>query len=444
MSDKMDVLIQEIGELTRTVKEHSDDPATLDTDVLAKELLEKQQALMLNRRGEEKAQQGPTDLVGPEGFRVPKSDTVRDGKFAGMKRDELAFTANLLEIGHRAYPSRVKLPSDELQKALTADGSGTGDELVPTSMAAELWEDFFLASRIVDNIGTVPMPTDPFDMPLGLGDVTWRKGTQNTSTTASDPSTDKSTLTSTEQVCEVNWSYNLDEDAILAVMPALRRRLQISGGEQMDKFVLNADKTNAGSGNINLDDADPDDDSYYLSDGQDGIRHLWLVDNTDQGVDAGGDALTDADILNALVNMGKYAVNPERLGMLVDVNTYFKGLQNLDAVQTLDKYGEEAVVLNGELAKYRGVSIIPTSAQSLTEADGKVSDTDGNNTLGQLTIANLDFWNVGFRRELLIEVDRDIQARSLIMVVSFRIAVAAHGTRASASHTSGVYNISVS
>jgi HK97 family phage major capsid protein len=437
----MDALIKEIRDLTETVKEHRDDPATLDEEMIVDLLMEKQEELMVVRAGENGHEKGG-ELVGPPGWKVPKSDIVRSGKFAGTRRDELAFTSKLLRIGHRSFPSHVKLPSEELQKALTADGSGTGDELVPTSMAAELWQDFFLQSRIVSNIGTTPMPTDPFNMPLGLGDVTWRKGTQNTATTASDPSTADSTLTSTEQVCEVNWSYNLDEDAVLAVMPALRQRLQISGALQMDKFVLNADDTDASSGNINSDDANPDNDKYYLSNGQDGIRHLWLVDNSGQGVDAGGDALTDADILNALSNMGKYAVNPESCVMFADPSAYIKGLMDLDAVQTLDKYGEEAVVMTGELGKYRGISIVPTGAQALTEADGKVND-GGGGTLGQISIVNKDFWTAGFRRELLIEVDRDIQARSLIMVVSFRIAVAAHGTRASATHTAGIYNISV-
>jgi len=442
MSEKIEALRQDIAELTRTVAEHKNDPATLDEEKLAERLAGLQRELDVQRRGE--PSRDPGKLVGPEGFRVPASEKVSSGKFAGMKVDELAFVAKLLEIGHRAYPSRINLPSEELQKALTATGGSTGDELVPTSMAAELWEDFFLESRIVSNIGMVPMPTDPFDMPLGLGDVTWYKGAEATDPqAASDPATAKSTLTSTEQVCEVDWSYNLDEDAVIAVLPALRKRLKVSGGLQMDKFVLNADGTTDGTGNINHDDGAPETYDYWMSAGQDGIRHIWLVDDSDMGVDAGGDALADSDILDALVNMGKYAVNPEKCAIFCDVSTYFKGLQNLDAVQTLDKYGEKAVVLTGELGKYRGIPIVPTSAQELTEDDGK-RNAGGGGTLGQISIPNLDMWNVGFRRELLIEVDRDIQARKLIMVVSFRIAVAAHGTRASAAHTAGIYNISVS
>jgi hypothetical protein len=52
-------------------------------------------------------------------------------------------------------------------------------------------------------------------------------------------------------------------------------------------------------------------------------------------------------------------------------------------------------------------------------------------------------WYVGFLRELLIEVDRDIQKRQYIMVTSLREAVGCHGTRASATHTAGIRNILV-
>jgi hypothetical protein len=443
MSTGLELLSQQLGELNETIKNYHAGRGSLNEEEAAQGLRGILEGAQLLRHGEAQAEREKDILVGPPGFRVPKSPMILEGKFAGMKQADLQFVNNLL-IAAGQFTQKVRPPSEALQKALTADGDGTGDQLVPTAMAAELWQDFFLASRIVSNLPRINMPTDPFDYPLGLGDVTWRKGTQNTVTTASDPATAKSTLTSTELVAEINWSYNLDEDAIVAVLPALRQRLAISGPEAMDAFVLNADATNAGTGNINLDDADPADDKYYLSNGQDGIRHQWLVDNSDMGIDAGGDALTDSDILGALALMGKYAVVPERLAMITDIYTYIKGLMGLDGVQTLDKYGPMAVLLTGELARYRGIPIVPSASAPKTEADGKVSTTSGNNTLGQLSIAHRDMWGVGFRREMLIEVDRDIQKRSLIMVVSFRIATASHGTRASNEHTSGVYNISLS
>jgi HK97 family phage major capsid protein len=349
-----------------------------------------------------------------------------------------SWTASMGGIAHE--------PSAELiaaVKAMTSTGAATGDELVPTGMAAQLWDDMFLASRIAGTMTRIPMPSNPFDVPLGLGAVTWRKGAENTATTASDPATAKSTLTSTEQVTEQNWSYTLDEDAAVAMAPAVRARLAQSGGEQIDSFILNADSTDAGTGNINLDDADPDATAYYLSSGQDGIRHQWLVDNTAQGKDAGGDALADGDIGAALGLMGKYAVDPQKCIVVADVAAYLNGLLSLTNTLTVDKFGPGAVILTGQLASYRGMPIIVSASASKTEADGKVSTTAGNNTLGQLSIYNRDMWYLGFHRDLLIETDRLIQKRQYVMVTSFRIAVAAHGTRSTATHTAGVRNILV-
>lgn len=343
--------------------------------------------------------------------------------------------------GNAAMPA-----SDDLTaaiKALTSTGSATGDELVPTGMASQLWDDIFLASRIVSTMMRIDMPTNPFDVPLGLGSVTWRKGSENTATTASDPATAKSTLTATELITEQNWSYTLDEDAAVAMAPAIRMRLAQSGAEIIDAFALNADATDAATGNINLDDADPAATEYYLSAGQDGIRHQWIVDNSGQANSAGGDALADADILAALKDMGKYAVDPSQVVMVCDIATYLNGFLGLTNVVTVDKFGPNAVVLTGQLAAYRGIPIIVSASAPKTEADGKVSDTAGNNTLGQISIYNRNMWYAGFRRQLMIETDRDIQKRMYIMVTSLRQAVAAHGTRSSATHTAGVYNILV-
>ncbi len=351
-----------------------------------------------------------------------------------------------LDLGDAPKPMSADLKA--ALKALDSTTAGAGDELVPTGMAGMLWDDFFLASRVVANLQRIDMPTNPFDVPLGLGSVTWRKGAENTATTASNPSTGKSTLTATELVTEQAWSYTLDEDAVVAMAPAIRARLAQSGGEQMDAFALNADATSTATGNINLDDASPPADSYYLSAGQDGIRHQYLVDNTSMGTDGNG-VLTDADILTEMALMGKYAVDPSALFFVCDTSTYLSGFLGTDSGDpgeftiTVDKFGPSAVILTGQLAAYRGVPIVVSASAPLTEADGKVSVTAASNTKGQLSIVNRNMWYAGFRRNLLIEVDRDIQRRQYIMVTSMRQAIAAHGTRSTATHTGGVYNITV-
>jgi len=446
MSTSMDEIRSEIAQLAEVVKSHQTDKATIDTDKLAvtvQGLVDKQVAAQLEE-AERNRPMRRGELIGPPGFQAVSRGVVAQGKFEGQPVDDILFAYWLLQRAGKLQPDKVKLPSKEMSeivaKALTATGSGTGDEYVPTGMAAALWQDMFLASKVVATIGTVPMPTDPFDMPLGWGSVTWRKATANTATTVSDPATAKSTLTATEQIAEVNWSYDLDEDAVIAVLPTLRAELGSSAADQADAFVLNADATDADTGNINLDDANPGNDLYYLSNGQDGMRHLYIVDNTAQSTDVSA-VLTDTIMRAGIARLGKYGADVSRLAMVTDAKTYVNNMLGLTNVATLDKYGPQATILTGELSKYAGIPIIVSSVMAEAEDDGKVSTTAANNDEGQIALFHRDMWRVGFRRQLLIELDRSIQKRQFIMVVSFRIAIAARGTRSSAVHTAGIHGI---
>ena len=469
MSNQIEQVLKEIRELTEAVREaHQHKDPVLDwervkqefseqlNELVAAQVAEREKAL---REELEALKNAPIFRQGVLGQAVPEvagkyaplvRQIAEEGRAVAygteIKASDLYLAYLLLERAHAQDPQRAEPPSDDLKaaiKAMTAGGAGTGAELVPTGMAAELWEDIFLNVRVAGSITRINMPTNPFEIPQGLGQTTWRKGAEATATTATNLSTAKTTLTATELVTEVDWSYTLDEDAVVALMPSVRASLVRDGAEIIDDFILNADSTTAATGNINSDDAAPPSDAYYLSEGQDGIRHLWLVDNTAQGVNAGGLSLNDTHIRSALAKMGKYAASPDRVVMVTDVSTYLNGFLALDNTLTVDKFGPNAVVLTGQLAAYRGVPIIVSAVHRLAEADGKLSSTASNNTLGSVSIYHRDFWRVGFRRDLLIEVDRDIQKRLFIMVVSLRIAVAAHGTRTSATHTAGIYNIAV-
>lgn len=456
--EQIDGLAREVREIVELVQQHlhakDADPATVDVDALTAAFAARQQEMIDARVREEIGNRLPVrkgELVGLPGAQVRSLGAVEGGRFDGLSLDDLVFTRALLRQAAKIAPQRVKPPSKELedvvQKALTATGTGTGDEYVPTGMAAQLWQDVHLASLVVSAFPLVAMPTDPFEIPIGWGDITWRKGTENTTTTVSNPATAKSVLTATEQVGEINWSYSLDEDSIVAVLPTLKAEMTISAAAAMDNFMMNADSTDANTGNINLDDANPPDDAYYLSAGQDGLRHQILVDNTSQSADI-NTTLTDALLLAALGKMDKYGIispgatlSPNELVLFCNPKTYLISMLGLANLRTWDKYGPQATILTGEVAKWSGIPVVPTSSIALAEDDGKVSATAGNNDEGTVVIANRRCWRVGFRRELLIEMDRLIRERTHVMVLSFRIAVAARGTRSTATHTAGCHGI---
>lgn len=447
--DKFDEALEgvnkQIADLTALVQSHATDKSTLDPDKLT-QVVKEAVAAQVDARLADAERNRPVykgELVGPPGFQVPSRGVVKNGRFAGLNVDELIFCRNFLQRAAALGGGKVKPPSKDLemvvQNALDSTTAGSGDEWVPTAMAASIWNDAFLASKVVGSLPQVAMPSDPYDSPL-LTIGTWRKGTANQAASQSDPTTGKSTMTTTEQVLDFGWSYNLDEDSVIAELPEFRREVTRSGAEQMDAFALNADSTDAATGNINLNDSNPPDDSYHLSNGQDGLRHLFLVDNTSQSTDI-NTQLTDALVRAGIGRLDKYGAMTDRLAMAMNPKTFVLSMLGLTNVVTVDKFGPKATILTGQLASYAGIPVIPSESILLAEDNGKVSVTAANNDEGQIVLYHRDMWKVGFMRQLLIEVDRDIRKRQFIMVASFRIAMAARGTRSTAKHTAGIHGI---
>ncbi len=273
-----------------------------------------------------------------------------------------------------------------------------------------------------------------------MGDVNWYPGTENVATKSTALTTARQTLTAYELVAEVPWSYDLDEDAVIAMMEELRRGLLRNAREVIDDVLLNGDTdvTN----NINADGAtisttDPGKGQWLL--GFDGIIKLPLVDNTSQANDH--NAAVSDDMFNEIrAKLGKYGVRPSEVVYICDINTYIRSL-SVGNFRTLDKFGPQATVLTGQLGAVDGIPVIVSEQMKLAASDGKVTDGAAGTT-GRLLIVNRSQWRVGFKRELAIETVRDAQKRQNIMVVSFRIALQERsGSRSTATHTALQYNI---
>ena len=139
--------------------------------------------------------------------------------------------------------------------------------------------------------------------------------------------------------------------------------------------------------------------------------------------------------------LGKYGVRPSELAYITDIRTYLKSL-TISNFRTLDKLGPNATLLTGQLGAVEGIPVLVSEQVKVADTDGKVTDAGNGTNTGRLLLVNRSQWRVGFRRELSIETDRDIQKRQNVMVVSMRLAFAERsGTRSSATHTALQYNI---
>lgn len=333
---------------------------------------------------------------------------------------------------------------DEQTKALDSTTATAGDELVPTFEAAELWMDVNLDTLVLPLLPQIPMPSNPFDMPRQLGDTNWYPATENVQVTGTTPSTGKSTLTAYGLKTGVPFSDEIEEDAIIALVPEIRRSLVRNAAEIMDDILLNADTTVLN--NINADGTtiatSTAGKAQWLL-GFDGLIHLALVDNSaNQSTDVAGGVT--ADVYNAiLTKLGRHAV-PRRRGEVVyitDVNCATRSL-SIPELETVDTAGERATMSTGEIMNIYGKPLIQSEQMLRADTDGKVTSAGNATNTSRVLVLNTTQWRVGFRRQITVETDREPGKGQTTMYVSFRIALTERtGTRSTATHTGVSYNI---
>ena len=328
------------------------------------------------------------------------------------------------------------------QRAMDTAESGYGSQLIGAQYVGELWEAPRRLGRVFPLIESFEMDAPVAYLPIEADLPEMILVSESTANNSSNYDTQKTgsnrvTVTAKKFVIHQMWSGEMDEDSIIPFVPFLRRQGAASVAHYSDSLVLNGDTTNAGTGNINLDDADPADTKHYLA--FDGIRHAALVDNTSNGRDVSG-AYTFADFMAAkglmlsqtyLQDWG-HPTDPNDLVYVADPGSV-DAISLLDEIITADKYGAGATVLNGEQARIMRHPLIASQAVSLTEADGKVSTTGSNNVKGQTVVFNRRGFVAGWRRQVKTEVERLPASDQTRIVHSLRLGFGRYAPSGSAS-----------
>lgn len=331
-----------------------------------------------------------------------------------------------------ARQGRFELTAAYKRAALAMDTaeSGFGSQLIGSQFVGSLWDAPRKLGRVFPLIESFEMsaPTAYLPVEVDIPEVIFvGESTANNSSNYATTKTgsQRVQVDAKKFVAHQMWSGEMEEDAIIPYLPFLRRQAAYSVAHYSDSLVLNGDTTNASAGNINLDDADPDDTKHYLA--FNGIRKAGLIDNTGNAVDAAGPA-TYAQLvglrslmldLARLTDWG-HPVDPMDLVYLADPITA-DALALLDEVISADKYGAAATVFTGELGRVGQNPLISTIALPRTEADGKVSTTAGNNTKGQVVAFNRRGFVAGWRRRVQVETERLPATDQTRIVYSMRL-----------------------
>jgi len=310
---------------------------------------------------------------------------------------------------------RLMSSSEELKKAMDTLNSGEGSDWVPTQFSPSLIEEVTVLSGIEQQFSHIPMPTNPYALPLQLARLTAymvSEQTSNTGQTAGTKSpvtglTGKLTLSAKGIQAEVLVSKNVEEDSIVAIMPFIRMEIVKALVRGIEEATINGDTT----GTHQDSDVTASDDRRKL---WMGLRKLALANGYGLDMKANGLGFDVESVLKIRGKLGKYGVNPGDLVWLTGLQEYFKLLSLKDAgghpiVMTLDKFGAEATAKTGVLGKLFGSDVL-VSEFSRNDLNASGVYDGVTKTQGSIICAHKPGFVYGDRRDVTLQVLNELYA----------------------------------
>jgi len=404
MATNLDELKQKIAELTTAVREKRNG-GTVNNDAIqaaVKAALDQQRA---GRKAEfDVGDKSLDDARETKALAVGYDDVIDQAKSEKEMCDFLFLASRLcnrpvqsLKLFHEAKRSRRF-------KAMDTATSNEGSDWIPTGFSSELIRKVNLELRVAKLHDRITMPTNPFKIPVEYTDATAYLASESTSDTAtkftaSTPGTKNDTFTAAKLAVRVLVSKEVQEDAIIAILPYTQMKVVKALAEAQEEATLNGDTTATHQ----------DSDIHAL--GSTDRRKAWK--GLRKHALALGTATKDlstfsADNLRALrALMGKYGVDPNKLAWICGIITYLNKFLTLDEVQTVDKYGANATILSGELGKFDGIPLIISEFQrENTNASGVYDGVTTDN--GVLSLVYRPGFLYGDCRNITVQVGREL------------------------------------
>lgn len=325
--------------------------------------------------------------------------TVADMAMFGLMLDNSAKTsAHGFQVArsHRLYKDRW----NQVLRALDTDTSTEGTEWIPTGIGATIHEQVRAAGKVAPLFMRVPMPTNPWKLPIEGGDATAYRYAEPTSDTAtkvtvSTPGTAAATFDAEIFGARVLFSKSLDADSIVAMLPFVQRKLVQAFVDAEEKAILDGDSDGTHQ------DADVGASTTDARTAWDGLRKKAIAQTVVTAT-----TTSVANLLLLRKGMGKWGVNPADLVYIVGPSAMHALLADTNLL-TVDKMGPQATILTGMIGSVGGVPVIVSEhVRENLNASG-VQDGITTTKTYNLCVNRLE-WVMGARTPLDIEVDDSI------------------------------------
>jgi len=311
---------------------------------------------------------------------------------------------------------------NDVFKAIAPMDVSDQSEWVPTGLSSQVLDIPMVIGQMEPLFQHIYMPTNPYHFPLNLNgaDVLPTKVAEVGTivnpwddTAGQEITSGAMVFTAFKTRSRMVTSGELTEDAIVPLIPMIKTELRKVQDNGTEAIILNGDTTST--------HMDTDTHALGATDCRKcakGLRHYLLnAGSSDLVVDFGA-TFAVASMRAIRGKAQKYGVRPSEGAWIAGIKTYVGKLLALDDVRTLDKYGPQATVLTGELAKFDGVPVIISEHQREDVDETGVNGAD-ENTHATLMYINHRYFFVGDRRLMTVEAERLVNTDQFNLV-SFR------------------------
>lgn len=307
------------------------------------------------------------------------------------------------DIANVAYDAKDFEDMDtKANEVVHTTNTGMGKELIPTNVMIDPMLDLVpnyskLLPLLPGNHGN-NMPISAkvaviWEAGLFSGNSEWTTGGEILTPKANWPKTGDVTIVQGQFILTIlvsNRELNYWPEQLEAL---IRERINRSAARTIDSAIINADT--ASSGNVN----GKYDANAYFAQIDNGIRKVGIANTV---VNVG--AMTAKSYLDVVAVLDEgYQADLENLLIIEPNNIYLKSLA-FDEVITVDKFGSQATINSGVLAKVWNIDkIVARDFPALTADSGVVSETGSQNKKGSFAVIYKPAVQYGFGQPLEID-----------------------------------------
>jgi HK97 family phage major capsid protein len=250
---------------------------------------------------------------------------------------------------------------------------------------------------VANVLRTINMPTNPYVIPVrvanaSVGTASEYNGSNGLPANTNELKGNPVTLTAQKLGTYLEVTTEEGEDSVAAALPEIKRAIAEGIAAKIENYLISGLLSGAGKnyyGSATATSADPVKPTSAL------------------------------EMIRAMrKQLGVWGLNPNELVFVCGVDVYNELILADSNVLTVDKYGPQASVLTGEVAKILGVPILVST--QIAAADG--ADTDSN-VEHSILLFNKGAAVRGDRRTLTIKTDEDIVGDYMTVAGSVRVAL---------------------